>query len=130
VPDLTGRVGVVPDLAGQVSLHGSNLDRLRIHRPRLHRAIRRRTILPGASQLAGERLAGRAERRLADGRGPARRDDGRDRPADPERIQPLVGLDVARIVSSKLPAVAIARAGIVRLALPRPAPAPTPPDHD
>jgi len=60
-PDLTGRFGVVPDLAGQVWLHGSNLDRLRIHRPRLHRASRQRITLPGAGRLAGERLAGRAE---------------------------------------------------------------------
>jgi hypothetical protein len=58
VPDLTGRIGVVPDLARQVWLHGSNLDRLRIHRPRLHRASRQRIILPGDGRLAGERLAG------------------------------------------------------------------------
>ena len=62
------------------------------------------------------------------GPGLALRDDGSDGTPDPERVQPLLGLEVAGVGTRLRPA---AGRGMIlaRLTLPRSAPALTPPGH-
>jgi len=98
MPNLAGRLALVPDLTG------------------------RRT---------GQRLA-------AGWLGPvlARRDDGGNRPSDPERVQPLIGLDIAGLDRNLAPGLAglrllpVARlAAVAPLILGRLAPASAPSGH-
>ena len=154
VPDLAWRLGVVPDLARHLRLHRGDLGRLRIDRPALHGSIRSRARRQVRGWLRPRRRgktrpesrrnmtsrnrirmhgpAGPAGGRSVASRGPARRDNWRDGPANTERVQPLLSLDVPglhRVVAQPC-AIAFLRAVLIQLALPRPAPAPAPPGHD
>jgi len=148
MPDLAGRLGLVPDLACWF-----RLDRFRRNRPALDRFRRNRPALdriwldwPARNRLPLNRPA--LDRRtvwrwamewLTSGwLGPvlARRDDGRDGPSDPERVKPLIGLDIAGLDRDLAPRLArlsalpvACRAALGRLALVRLAPAPASPGH-
>jgi hypothetical protein len=128
MPDLPLRLRLVPDLARRIRpdrlrLDGPALDRLRLNRPALDRPT----------------ICGGTMRRLASGwLGPVltRRDDRRDRPSDPERVKPLLGLDVASLDRDFAPRLARLgvlpitwRAVLSRLTLFRLAPTPAPPGH-
>jgi hypothetical protein len=125
VPDLTWWFRLMPHLARQIGSHRLDLDGLGVHR-----ACQERLALGGA--LACSVWPVRAARR---GR-PARRDHRSDRPPDPERVQPLLGLCVAGLGAAIPPPLtglrvpAIIRAILAGLTLPRLAPALTPPGHD
>jgi hypothetical protein len=63
VPDLPGRLGIMPDLAWQIGPHGLDLDRIWIHRPRQERLALQRAIRP----RFGARSARSGTRRSAGG---------------------------------------------------------------
>ncbi|MGN6790907.1 MAG: hypothetical protein ACTHJW_00815 [Streptosporangiaceae bacterium] len=128
VPDLAGRLGIVPDLAWQIGPHRLDLGRLGIHRPGQDGLDRRRARLHRLGSPAGRsgvRLARSALRRRVTRRSPpAGRDHGRDRPPNPERVEPLLGFDIAIRI------LAVVRAILAGLILPGLAPTLTPPGHD
>jgi hypothetical protein len=71
MPDLTGRLGIMPYLARQIGSHRLGMKWLGVHRAR--------------------------DDRLARCGSPARRDHRCDGAPDPERIEPLFGLDFASL---------------------------------
>jgi hypothetical protein len=98
MPDLAGRLALVPDLTGRRTGHGL------------------------AAGWFGPVLAGR--------------DDRGNWPSDPERVQPLIGLDIAGLDRNLAPGLAglrllpVARlAALGPLTLGRLAPASAPPGH-
>jgi hypothetical protein len=109
MPDLAGRLGIMPYLARQIGPHRFRLEWLGVH--------------------------GARDDRLARRGGPARRDHRRDWAPDPERIEPLLGLGIAGLRRVLLRPLArrqclAMRAIISGLTLPRLAPTLTPPGHD
>jgi len=125
VPDLTGRLRLVPDLAGQIGSHRLDLDRLGVYRP-------------GQQWFAGPGTLARSACRFRAARAGslARRDHGSDGPPDPERVKPLLGLGIAGLGRgvppplTRLRVPAVIWAILTGFTLPRLAPALTPPGHD
>jgi hypothetical protein len=129
MPDLPMRLGLMPNLACRF-----RPARFRLDRPALNR------LHPDGPALDWPAVLRRTMRRLATGwLGPVltRRDDRRDRPSDPERAKPLIGVDIVGLDRVFAPGVAslavlpvACRAVLARLTLSGLAPASAPPGHD
>jgi hypothetical protein len=110
MPDLAGRLGIMPYLARQIGPHRLGLEWLGVH---------------GARNDGFARCGS-----------PARRYHRCDGAPDPKRVEPLFRLGFAGLRRVILPPLArqqglvVMRAIIARLTLPRPTPTPAPPGHD
>jgi len=80
MPDLSGRLGIMPYLARQIGSHRLDVEWLGVHRTRHDRLARRGS--------------------------PTRRDHRRDGAPDPERVEPLLCLDISGLGQVLLPPLA------------------------